>query len=78
MFSEKQGRRWLFRLTQVCPAAPEAQELKPDGAPLYQQDPLRPFSLKHARQQASIVGHMERTGLLADAGGTAFVEFGAG
>lgn len=36
------------------------QELLAEGAQLQQDDPLRPFSIKHARQQASIVGHMQR------------------
>ena len=34
---------------------------------LQSANPLRPFSLKHARQQASIVGHMQRLGLAPSA-----------
>ena len=41
------------------------EELRPAGweHQLQSANPLRPFSLKHARQQASIVGHMQRLGL---------------
>lgn len=42
------------------------------------KDDDRPFSLKHAQQQASIVGNMERVGMLHSASQKAFVEFGAG
>ena len=52
---------------------PQVQSLLPDGVEelrpagweqrLRSANPLRPFSLKHARQQASIVGHMQRWGL---------------
>jgi len=49
--------RWLLPET--------AEELRPAGweEQLRSSNPLRPFSLKHARQQASIVGHMQRWGL---------------
>lgn len=41
------------------------EELRPAGweEQLRSANPLRPFSLKHARQQASIVGHMQRMGI---------------
>ncbi len=45
---------------QECAAPPSPQEVVAEGAQLRQDDPMRPFSLKHARQQASIVGHMQR------------------
>ena len=45
---------------QECASPPPPQELAAEGSQLQQHDPLRPFSLKHARQQASIVGHMQR------------------
>lgn len=43
------------------------EELRPTGIDwdLRSDDPLRPFSLKHARQQASIVAHMQRSGLVS-------------
>ena len=38
----------------------------------------RPFSLKHAQQQASIVGNMQQRGLLQGAQAVTYVEYGAG
>ena len=50
---------------QVCSGAEELQVLQPASCQEHlQPDNLRPFSLKHAQQQASIVGHMQQAGLL--------------
>ena len=38
--------------------------MPPECEAQLQPDNERPFSLKHAQQQASIVGHMKRSGLL--------------
>jgi len=48
------------------------EELRPAGweEQLRSANPLRPFSLKHARQQASIVGHMQSWGLAQCAAGS--------
>jgi hypothetical protein len=66
----------------VCSEEAALQEVIPDGAREHllpdSQRPDRPFSLKHALQQASIVGNMQRYRLLEDAEGCAFIEFGAG
>lgn len=47
--------------------ASTVEELRPTGSDreLRSDDRLRPFSLKHARQQASIVAHMQRVGLVS-------------
>jgi tRNA:m4X modification enzyme len=57
--------------------------LPPEAEPYMRPDASRPFSLKHATQQASLVGNLQGAGLLGAAGGgaagtTTFVEFGAG
>ena len=51
------------------------EELRPTGweDQLQSANLLRPFSLKHARQQASIVGHMQRLGLAPSAAAPAAV-----
>lgn len=71
-------RRVVEAHEQACPQPGEPQELVPPGAPTEQQNKELPFSVKHARQQASIVGHMLRRGLLDGAAETAYLEFGAG
>ncbi len=55
------------------------EELRPVGweDQLQSANPLRPFSMKHARQQASIVGHMQRLGLAPSAAAPAAVAGGA-
>lgn len=53
-------------VAQACSSMVDTvEELRPTGIDwdLRSDDPLRPFSLKHARQQASIVAHMQRAGL---------------
>jgi tRNA:m4X modification enzyme len=42
------------------------------------QDHSIPFSSKHGRQQASILGHMRRRGLVEDSADATFIELGAG
>lgn len=50
---------------QVCADPEQLQPLSPPECDAYlQPDNIRPFSLKHAKQQASIVGHMREAGLL--------------
>ena len=50
---------------QACPDLKRLQYLEPKACQAYlQPDNMRPFSLKHAQQQASIVGHMQQAGLL--------------
>ena len=49
----------------MCSDEQPVQYLEPEACQAYlQPDNLRPFSLKHAQQQASIVGHMQQIGLL--------------
>ena len=53
------------RYVQACTDHKPLQYLEPEACQAYlQPDNLRPFSLKHAQQQASIVGHMQHAGLL--------------
>ena len=50
---------------QVCRLPEHLQQMLPDESRAYMQpDNLRPFSLRHAIQQASIVGNMLAAGLL--------------
>lgn len=66
---------------QVCEAEPLSLALPPEAEPFLAPESAtcnRPFSLKHAQQQASIVGNMKQRGLLAGAAGVAYVEYGAG
>ncbi len=64
---------------QLCGSPEEVRPLHPPEAePYMQPDAARPFSLKHATQQASMVGNMQHAGLLANAAATTYVEFGAG
>lgn len=57
---------------------PERVCCPPACEPYMKPDSLRPFSLKHARQQASIVGNMEAEGLLQLLPSATLIEFGAG
>ncbi|KAK9845821.1 hypothetical protein WJX81_003282 [Elliptochloris bilobata] len=56
----------------------ELEALPGEGVASERSASNRPFSAKHARQQASIVGHLRRLGLLEEAQERAYVEFGAG
>ena len=50
---------------QVCALQEPVQQLEPAACqPYLQADNVRPFSMKHAQQQASMVGHMQQAGLL--------------
>ena len=52
---------------QECRQGPPVEVLEPPAANwLVREGPRqnRPFSMKHAQQQASIIGHMARAGLL--------------
>ena len=50
---------------QVCPESEAEEVLLPtECLPYMQPSPDMPFTAKHARQQASIVGHMKQAGLL--------------
>ena len=52
---------------QECRQEPPLEVLEPPAANwLIREGPRqnRPFSMKHARQQASIIGHMAKAGLL--------------
>ena len=60
-------------MPQVCAGLTQAvEELRPPGweDSLQSENPLRPFSLKHARQQASLVAHMQRRGLIPSRNGS--------
>lgn len=49
----------------MCAEPEQLQPLSPPECKDYlQPDNIRPFSLKHAKQQASIVGHLKQAGLL--------------
>ena len=55
----------LSGLLQACSEQERLQHLAPSACEAYlQPDNERPFSLKHSQQQASIVGHMQQSGLL--------------
>eukprot|EP00803_Ostreobium_quekettii_P008942 evm.model.scf_153.7 EVM.evm.TU.scf_153.7 scf_153:76933-82022(-) len=57
---------------------PESILLPNNCEPFLKEDHVRPFSLKHAAQQASIIGNMDRLGMLQNAESSVAVEFGAG
>ncbi|KAL0025254.1 hypothetical protein WJX77_010713 [Trebouxia sp. C0004] len=64
---------------QACSEQERLHPLTPPECEAYlKPDNERPFSLKHAQQQASIVGHMKQSGLLQNAERHAYIEFGAG
>jgi hypothetical protein len=66
---------------QICEEEPLRVDTPPEAEPFLQPDSAtdnRPFSLKHAQQQASIVGGMKAWGLLEGAAATTYVEYGAG
>ncbi|DBA70544.1 TPA: hypothetical protein ACH3X2_011942 [Trebouxia sp. C0005] len=64
---------------QACSEQERLQPLTPPECEAYlKPDNERPFSLKHAQQQASIVGHMKQSGLLQNAERCVYIEFGAG
>ncbi len=66
---------------QVCEVEPLSLSLPPETERFLVPESAtsnRPFSLKHAQQQASIVGNMKQQGLLAGAAGLTYVEYGAG
>ncbi|KAL4421463.1 hypothetical protein ABPG75_010754 [Micractinium tetrahymenae] len=66
---------------QICEAEPLSALVPPAAEPLLLPESAnehRPFSLKHAQQQASIVGNMRAWGLLEGAGEVTYVEYGAG
>lgn len=64
---------------QICSDEQPVQYLELEACQAHlQPDNHRPFSLKHAQQQASIVGHMQQIGLLQNAEGRVYIEFGAG
>lgn len=66
---------------QICEAEPLSVLVPPAAEPLLRPESAtdhRPFSLKHAQQQASIIGNMQAAGLLQDAGQVTYVEYGAG
>ena len=65
---------------QLCGPHPEPLHalLPPEAEPFMRPEANRPYSVKHASQQASIVGNMRRAGLLQNPRETVYVEFGAG
>ncbi|GAB4817542.1 hypothetical protein N2152v2_004588 [Parachlorella kessleri] len=65
---------------QLCGPQPEPLHalLPPEAQPFMRPEANRPYSVKHASQQASIIGNMRRAGLLRNLRETVYVEFGAG
>ncbi|PRW32644.1 tRNA:m(4)X modification enzyme TRM13-like protein [Chlorella sorokiniana] len=66
---------------QICEAEPLSLLVPPEAEPFLVPESAtcnRPFSLKHAQQQASIVGNMKQQGLLEGAEQTTYIEYGAG
>jgi hypothetical protein len=77
-------RRVEAACAALCEPEPLSLAVPPAAEPFLLPESAtcnRPFSLKHAQQQASIVGNMQQRGLVpegAGAGGVTFVEYGAG
>lgn len=55
----------IIALPQVCPEVDICLDVRPpESDDSLKPDHVNPFSLRHAMQQASIVGNMQRFGLL--------------
>jgi len=73
-------RKVMSAWSATCESAAPLERVccPPACQPYMVPDSLRPFSIKHAQQQASIVGNMGAEGLLRQLPAATIVEFGAG